>query len=90
MGLVISASTETTDFLPGEENHPEGSARSQTDFFKQARGTQSDEATGSVIVGTGAHIPGVQMAPEQNNLLRIFAASDLPDYVGTFVVRMGL
>ena len=45
---------------------------------------------GAVIDGTGAEVPGIEVARNNNNLFRLFTAFDVGNDVGTFAVRQNL
>jgi hypothetical protein len=73
--------------LVHEEDAANGSLRRQAHLFQQPHRLHHHGHAGTVIDRAGAEVPGVEVAADEDDLVRPFAAADLRDHVRRFDIR---
>src|SRR5437588_6053852 len=74
-------------FLVGPENHAQSTSRTQTQLVDEVRGFEGGDAARAIVLRARAHIPGINVATDDYNLFRPFAAGNLSDDVSGIRVR---
>ena len=90
VGIPVAQAAPQAVLLVGPQHHADGALGLQAQGLDQAGGFHGEDDASAVILGALAHIPAVQVAAEDDDLLGLLAAAELAHHVGGGGVRQGL
>ena len=81
MRLHIRGRAEQAFLFAAPQGHANGAVHLQVERFQNAHGFHRDRAARAVIGGAGAHVPGIEVAADHHELVRLGRAGNLRDHV---------